>query len=153
MSTAASNTTPNLQGLKVTAAKKSLAHNPQAHRRLKLAKKLWEQIQLAKAQQAGTSFTMTRFRTVTNDEGIRRSVEVPRRVRAWWWATDTGKLALHLRYGARAVEFSKGKATVEIGTVAELVPTLELLKRAVEAGELDAQIEAAAIKLREGFGK
>jgi hypothetical protein len=62
-------------------------------------------------------------------------------------------LALNLRYGARAVEFSKGKATVEIGTVAELVPTLELLKRAVEAGELDAQIEAASIKLREGFGK
>ena len=96
---------------------------------------------------------MTRFRTVTTDEGIRRSVEVPRRVRAWWWATDSGKLALNLRYGARAVEFSKGKATVEIGTVAELVPTLELLKRAVEAGELDAQIEAASIKLREGFGK
>jgi len=71
MSTAASNTA-HLQGLKVTAAKKSLAHNPQAHRRLKLAKKLWEQIELAKAQQAGTSFTMTRFRTVTTDEGIRR---------------------------------------------------------------------------------
>ena len=48
---------------------------------------------------------------------------------------------------------SAGKATVEIGTVAELVPTLELLKRAVEAGELDAQIEAASIKLREGFKK
>ena len=153
MSTAASNTTLNLQSLKVTAAKKSLAHNPQAHRRLKLAKKLWEQIELAKAQQAGTSFTMTRFRTVTTDEGIRRSVEVPRRVRAWWWPTDAGKLALNLRYGARAVEISRGKATVEISTVAELVPTLELLKRAVEAGELDAQIEAASIKLREGFGK
>ncbi len=152
MSTAASNTA-QLQSLKVTAAKKSLAHNPQAHRRMKLAKKLWEQIQLAKAQAEGTNLTLTRFRTVTNDEGIRRSVEVPRRVRAWWWTTDTNKLALNLRYGARAVEFSKGKATVEIGTVADLVPTLELLKRAVEAGELDAQIEAASIKLREGFKK
>jgi len=28
-----------------------------------------------------------------------------------------------------------------------------LIKRAVEEGELDAQIEVAAIKLREGFGK
>jgi len=37
---------------------------------------------LAKAHQPGTSFAMTRFLTVTNDEGIRRSVEVPRRVRA-----------------------------------------------------------------------
>ena len=153
MSTAANTTTLNLQSLKVTAAKKSLAHNPQAHRRMKLAKKLWEQIQLAKAQAEGTNLTLTRFRTVTNDEGIRRSVEVPRRVRAWWWTTDTNKLALNLRYGARAVEFSKGKATVEISTVADLVPTLELLKRAVEAGELDAQIEAASIKLREGFKK
>ena len=153
MSTAASNTTLNLQSLKVTAAKKSLAHNPQAHRRMKLAKKLWEQIQLAKAQAEGTNLTLTRFRTVTNDEGIRRSLEVPRRVRAWWWTTEANKLALNLRYGARAVEFSKGKATVEISTVADLVPTLELLKRAVEAGELDAQIEAASIKLREGFKK
>jgi len=106
---------------------------------------------LAKAHQPGTSFTVTRFLTVTNDEGIRRSVEVPRRVRAWC-AAETGKLALNLRYGARAVEFSKGKA-MEIGTVAELVPILELLKRAVEAGELDAQIEAARVKLREGFAK
>jgi hypothetical protein len=153
MSSAASNNTLNLQSLKFTAAKKSLAQNPQAHRRMKLAKKLWEQIELAKAQQAGTNFTMTRFRTVTTNEGIRQTVEVSRRVRAWWWATDAGKLALNLRYGARAVEFSRGKATVEIATVAELVPTLELLKRAVEAGELDAQIEAASIKLREGFGK
>jgi hypothetical protein len=30
---------------------------------------------------------------------------------------------------------------------------LELIKRAVEEGELDVQIEVAAIKLREGFGK
>ena len=153
MSTAASNTTLNLQSLKVTAAKKSLAHNPQAHRRLKLAKKLWEQIELAKAQQAGTSFTMTRFRTVTTDEGIRRSVEVPRRVRAWWWTTEANKLALNIRYGARKIEISKGKSAVEIATPADLVPTLELIKQAVEAGELDAQIEAASIKLREGFVK
>jgi hypothetical protein len=139
--------------LKVTAAKKSLAHNPQAHRRLKLAKKLWEQIELAKAQAEGTNLTLTRFRTVTNDEGIRRSVAVPRRVRAWWWTTDTNKLALNIRYGARKLEISKGKSAVEIATLADLVPTLELIKRAVEAGELDAQIEAAALKLREGFVK
>jgi len=33
------------------------------------------------------------------------------------------------------------------------VPTLELLKKAVEGGELDTQIESASIKLREGFVK
>jgi hypothetical protein len=46
----AASTTPValLQSLKVTAAKKAIGNNPQAHRRMKLARKLWEQIQLAK---------------------------------------------------------------------------------------------------------
>ena len=96
---------------------------------------------------------MTRFRSVTDPDGSRRSVEIPRRVRAWWWTTDTNKLALNIRYGARKIEISKGKSAVEIATVTDLVPTLELIKQAVEAGELDAQIEAASIKLREGFVK
>jgi hypothetical protein len=153
MSTTTSATATLLQSLKVTAAKKAIGNNPQAHRRMKLARKLWEQIQLAKSQAEGTNFTMTRFRSVVDPDGSRRSVEVPRRVRAWWWTTDTNKLALNIRYGARKIEISKGKSAVEIATAADLVPTLELIKQAVEAGELDAQIEAASIKLREGFVK
>ena len=151
----AASTTPValLQSLKVTAAKKVIGNNPQVHRRMKLSRKLWEQIQLAKSQAEGTTFTMTKFRTVTDPDGGRRSVEVPRRVRAWWWTTDTNKLALNIRYGARKIEISKGKNAVEIATAADLVPTLELIKQAVEAGELDAQIESAALKLREGFVK
>ncbi len=142
-----------LQSLKVTAAKKSVGNNPQAFRRMKLARKLWEQIQLARAQAEGTQFALTRFRTVMGEDGLRRSVEVPRRVRAWWWITENNKLALNIRYGARKIEITKGKASVEMASIAELVPTLELIKQAVEAGELDAQIEAASVKLREGFVK
>jgi hypothetical protein len=153
MSTASTTPIAFLQSLKVTAAKKTVSNNPQVHRRMKLARKLWEQIQLAKSQADGTQFTMTRFRSVTDPDGSRRSVEIPRRVRAWWWTTDTNKLALNIRYGARKIEISKGKSAVEIATVTDLVPTLELIKQAVEAGELDAQIEAASIKLREGFVK
>ena len=153
MSTASTTPIAFLQSLKVTAAKKTVSNNPQLHRRMKLARKLWEQIQLAKSLAEGTQFTMTRFRSVTDPDGCRRSVEVPRRVRAWWWTTETNKLALNIRYGARKLEISKGKSAVEIATAADLVPTLELIKQAVEAGELDLQIEAAAIKLREGFAK
>ena len=153
MSTASTTPIAFLQSLKVTAAKKTVSNNPQVHRRMKLARKLWEQIQLAKSQADGTQFTMTRFRSVTDPDGSRRSVETPRRVRAWWWTTEANKLALNIRYGARKLEISKGKSAVEIASITELVPTLELIKQAVEAGELDAQIEAAAIKLREGFAK
>ena len=153
MSTASTTPIAFLQSLKVTAAKKTVSNNPQVHRRMKLARKLWEQIQLAKSQADGIQFTMTKFRTVTDPDGSRRSVEIPRRVRAWWWTTEANKLALNIRYGARKLEISKGKSAVEIATAAELVPTLELIKQAVEAGELDAQIEAAAVKLRDGFVK
>ena len=142
-----------LNALKLSTAKKSLNTTPVVHRRNKLGKKLWEQIQLAQAHLEGKQFTTTRFQTVRDEDGVRRSVEVPKRVRAWWWNSDNGKIALNVRYGARVVELAKGKSTIEVAAPTDLIPTLELIKKAVEAGELDTQIETASIKLREGFGK
>jgi len=142
-----------LNALKLSTAKKSLNTTPVIHRRNKLGKKLWEQIQLAQAHLAGKQFTTTRYQTVRDEDGVRRSVEVPKRVRAWWWNSDNGKIALNVRYGARVVELAKGKSTIEVAAPTDLIPTLELIKKAVEAGELDAQIESASIKLRDGFVK
>ena len=142
-----------IASLKLSATKKSQAMNPATHRRNKLCKKLWEQIQLAQAHLEGKEFTITRFRTVTDQDGLRRSIELPKRVRAWWWNGDNGKIALNVRYGAKVVEIAKGKSTIEVATHTDLIPTLELLKRAVEAGELDIQLESASVKLREGFVK
>ena len=142
-----------LNALKLSTAKKTLNTTPVVHRRNKLGKKLWEQIQLAQAHLAGKQFTTTRFQTVRDEDGVRRSVEVSKRVRAWWWNSDNGKIALNVRYGARVVELAKGKSTIEVAAPTDLIPTLELIKKAVEAGELDTQIETASIKLREGFTK
>jgi len=138
--------------LKLSTAVKP-AHMPVVQvRRNKLVKRLWEQIELAKAQQAGTQFAPIKFRSIADpDTGIRRQVEMPKRVKPWWFVTDTGKLALSVRYGVKVLELAKGKVAVEVGAEKDLVATLELIKRAVEAGELDAQIEAAALKLRDGF--
>ena len=107
----------------------------------------------AKAQATGSTLTIKRFRNIKNDDGTSRRVELHKRVRACWWTAENGKLSLNLRYGARVIEIAKGKSAVEVGNASELVPTLELLKKAVESGELDVQIESASIKLREGFGK
>ena len=142
-----------LNALKLSTAKKSLNTTPVVHRRNKLGKKLWEQIQLAQAHLAGKQFTTTRFQTVRDEDGVRRNVEVSKRVRAWWWNSDNGKIALNVRYGARVVELAKGKSTIEVAAPTDLIPTLELIKKAVEAVELDTQIETASIKLREGFTK
>jgi hypothetical protein len=143
-----------LSTLKLSTAVKP-THMPAVQvRRNKLSTRLWEQIQLAKAQQSGTDFTPVKLRSYVDKEtGLRRQVESTKWVKPWWFTADNGKLAMNVRYGARTIELAKGKSTVEIVNMDQLVPTLELIKRAVEEGELDAQIEVAAIKLREGFGK
>lgn len=143
-----------LATLKLSTAVKP-THMPAVQvRRNKLVRRLWEQMELAKAQQAGTEFAPVKFRSYQDKEtGLRKQVETNKRVKQWWFTADNGKLVMNVRYGARVIELAKGKNSIEIGGTDQLVPTLELIKQAVEAGELDAQIEVAANKLREGFGK
>jgi len=119
-----------------------------------MAARLWEQAELARAQQAGTTFAPVKLRTVTDrTTGQRTQVETCKRVKAWWFVADNGKLALSVRYGTKVLELAKGKWAVEVASVKDLVGVLDLIKTAVLAGELDAQIDNAANKLREGFGK
>ena len=144
----------NFSTLKLTAAIKSTSTAPVLLRRNKLAKRLWEQVELAKAQQAGSQFTATKFRTIIDKEtGLRKSVEVSKRVKCWWFTAENGKLALSVRYGARLLELAKGKFAVEVASDKELVPTLEVIKAAVLDGQLDTAIDAASNKLRAGFAK
>ena len=142
-----------LSALKLTTAKRSTGISPQVQRRLKLIKKIDDQIALAKALATGGTYTTSRFRTVKDDEGGSRSVEIQKKVRPWWFPTETGKIALSIRYGARVVEISKGKTAIEVASGDDLINALSVVRKAVDAGELDAQIESASIKLREGFGK
>jgi hypothetical protein len=143
-----------LSTLKLSAAQKPGTVTPVQQRRNKLAKRLWEQIELAKAQQAGTQFAPVKFRSYTDKEsGVRKQVETSKRVKQWWFTADNGKLALSVRYGTRVLELAKGKYAVEVASTAELVTVLETVKTAALEGELDAAIESAANKLRSGFEK
>ena len=141
-----------LTGLKLTAAQKPTQLPAIQQRRNKLVKRLWEQIELAKAQQSGATYTPTKFRSIKDAEtGQRKQIEASKRVKAWWFVADNGKLVLSVRYGTKLLELAKGKWAVEVGTDKDLVGVLEVVKSAVLAGELDAQIDAASNKLREGF--
>jgi hypothetical protein len=143
-----------LNGLKLVGTQKPTQMPAIQQRRNKLAKRLWEQIELAKAQQAGTTFTPTKFRTITDaGTGLRKQVETNKRVKAWWFTADNGKLALCVRYGSKVLELAKGKYAIEVGLEKDLVNVLEVVKTAVLNGELDTAIDNAANKLRDGFGK
>ena len=141
-----------LSTLKLTAQQKPTQMTAVQIRRNKLAKRLWEQMELAKAQQAGVQFMPTKFRTVVDSEtGLRKQVETNKRVKAWWFVAENGKLSLCVRYGTKVLELAKGKHAVEVGAEKDLVNVLEVIKTAVLAGELDAAILTAADKLKEGF--
>ena len=140
-----------LNSLKLTNSKKPTALPPILHRRNKLASKVWEQIQFAKAQQAGSTFTVKKFKTIKDLEGNRKSIEINKRVRPWWYVAQDGKVCLNIKYGAKTIEFAKGKSAVEVGSPEELIKALEIIKGAVEAGELDSQIEQASGAVRAGF--
>jgi hypothetical protein len=143
-----------LANLKLIAAKKPTQLSPVVQRRNKVAKRIGEQIQLASAKQDGKTYAPTKQRKVTDAEtGDSKMISVPKRIKEWWFVTDTGKLCVQLRYGAKVVEFAKGKTAVELAAADQLVPTLETLKAAVEGGELDAQLESAAASAKAGFRK
>jgi hypothetical protein len=126
--------------------------SPTVIRRNKLAAKLWEQIQLAQSQAAGEHYQPTRLRIVRDrDTGLTKTVEVPKRVKPWWLAAETGKVCVSVRYGSKVLELAKGKAAIEVTDAADLIRALEAVKVAVLAGELDAQIDTASGALRSGF--
>jgi len=140
-----------LTALKLTAAKKPSQLAPIVQQRNKLAKRIWEQIELAKAQASGSTFTSKRLRSVRDIDGVRKTVEVAKRVKQWWFVADNGKLCLSIRYGSKLLELSKGKSAVELANGDEIIRTLEIIQSAVMSGELDAQIESASGSLRAGF--
>lgn len=138
--------------LKLVADKKPRNMPVIVVRRNKLAAKLWEQIQLAKSQIDGTPFVIHKFRSVRDPEtGVKKQVEVPKRIKPWWFQSEAGKVCIAIRYGSYTLELAKGMSSIEVASAADLIKTLEVIKTAVEAGELDAQIELASQSLRSGF--
>jgi hypothetical protein len=128
--------------------------SPIIQRRAKLTGKVAEQIALAKAQASGEVFAATRKKLIADPEtGARRAVDSSVRVKPWWWAGDNGAIVLAVRYGSKVLEIVKGKNAIDVGSAQDLVPTLEAVRDAVVAGELDAAIEQASGALRAGFGK
>ena len=142
-----------LASLKLISAKKVNSTSPAQQRRTKLSNRIGQQIELAKAVAAGYHFAQKRMRTVKGADGSRTSVEVETAVRQWWWQQDNGKLALSVRYGTKLIALSPKSNAIECANYEELTAALATIRAAVDAGELDAQIEAASTKLRDSFRK
>jgi hypothetical protein len=141
-----------LTALKLVQAKREKGSSPQHARRQKLSTKLAEQIQLAKAQQSGAEFSPVRVCTVKDETtGQNRKVEVPKKLKPWWWTDDKGKLCITVRYGARTLEIVEGKNAIETDSIADVITSLQVIRTAVDSGELDKRIEAVTRQVKNGF--
>jgi hypothetical protein len=118
------------------AATPTSQKNPTMARRAKLIAHLEEQKQLF----SDPLHVRVVQRWVIQDNGVKSPVELKKRVRPWWRTDDAGAVYLKVRYGARAVEFEKGKPAILIKDKSKLVPTIDTLISAVLAGELDEQL-------------
>jgi hypothetical protein len=114
-----------LSALKFVASKPQQGNSPKHARRQKLVNKIHEQIQLAKAAQSGTEYVPVRIRSVRDEAtGGTRKVEVPKRLKPWWWASENGKLFITVRYGARTLEVVEGKNAIETENIAGVILSL-----------------------------
>ena len=128
--------------------------SPTVLRRNKLTGKLDDQIAYAKSAAAGDVFAAKKVKFVVDQAtGERKQLEVSRRVKPWWFTAANGKTVLSLHYGHKVLEIVKGKNAIEVADMIELISTLQTIKEAALAGDLDAQIEQASGALRAGFAK
>lgn len=147
--------TASLAALKFVSSKRPTQMPAVQVRRNKLVAKLHEQIQLVAAKKDGVHFAPLHLRSVRDrDTGAIKRIETPKRIRPWFFTSDNGKICVQIKYGSRVIDVSgKNKPTIELASTDDLVKTLELIKTAALAGELDAMLESAGMKLRDGFTK
>ena len=131
-----------LKTLRLTQYQRNNRNNLTLQRRIKLAAGISEQILLAE----NPNYKPISVRTVADDNGGLREVEVSKRVLRWWRVGTDGTVQLTVRYGSRVLELAKGMDAVELASTDELVPVLEQFKAAAELGEMDEMIAAQLAK-------
>ena len=73
--------------------------------------------------------------------------------RMWFWADESGKFYLEVRYAKKPLQISEGKSTILCQSLEDVAAKIDQLKAMVRAGELDQQIETASEAIRGRFKK
>jgi hypothetical protein len=123
--------------------RRAAASTPEGQLRNRMIEAINQQIAAAEAMVKGESFQLRRRRWVKAEDGSKTLQDQPIRFRPWYWQEGNGAFMLEVRYGNKVLELKPKKTAIEVGAIAELVPTLTLLRDAVVAGELDKQLATA----------
>jgi hypothetical protein len=112
---------------------KNFRNDPVMRRREKMLSQLEQQRNLA----MDPSYTIVQQRWVRDENGVKQPVERHKQIKRWWLRNGMGDCLLIIRYGSRVLELQKGKAAIDTGGEANLVPVIEEIMRMTKEGELD----------------
>ena len=134
----------SLSKLTIKAVSRQSKLSPIEARRNKLLAGIDEQMEVADAAMRGEQYAVTAPRWTKNEAGEKVRVQRQKVVRSWFFAQDGG-FYVQCKYGAKAIALSKDGNAVFVKQIAEVKPTLEMLRSATKNGELDEAV-AALIK-------
>ena len=129
---------PVLKSLSFTALPKA-GNDPVQMRRAKFVAKLEEQKLLLKDP--------NHVRTVqrwTKVDGQRQATTKQQAVRPWWKTDPAGQVVMSVKFGAKPIEFEKGKAGIVVPSKDKLPAVIDTLIAAVKSGEMDELFNQAA---------
>jgi hypothetical protein len=73
--------------------------------------------------------------------------------RMWFWADESGKFFLEVRYAKKPLPISDGKSAILCQSLEDVSTKIDQLKTMVRSGDLDQQIETASEAIRGRFKK
>jgi hypothetical protein len=129
---------PVLKSLSFTAMPKTTS-DPVQILRAKFIAKLEEQ----KAILQDLNFIRTVQRSEVVD-GQKQLVAKQQRVKPWWRTDASGQIVMAVKFGAKPIEFEKGKAGIAVSSKDKLGTVINTLIEAVRAGELDELLAQAS---------
>lgn len=130
-----------LAKLTIKTATRASKADPVQQRREKLGMALDEQMKVVAAALDGKRYEVPRKTWAKNEHGEKVLVERIRKVRAWFFEQDGGWY-VQCKYGNKPLALGKGNA-VFVPSLSEVGDALNILKAAVQSGELDDAISKA----------
>ncbi len=126
------------------ATKRTEVSDPTANLRRKMVVALDDQANLAAAELKGETYTVEYEKWVISnrDTGEKSRVRVQKVIRPMWFRNSADAVLLSLRFAGKPVLIN-GKPSIMVGVVEKLIPTIQTIRKAVLAGELDAALKAA----------
>ncbi len=126
------------------ASKRTENTDPKIKLRRKMADAIDIQIAGANAAIAGEHYYTTVDKWVENKEtGTKERMKMEKVFRRMWFRDSVDRVMLELRFANKSVAINN-KPSIVVGTMEKLVPTLQTVKKAVLAGELDAVLKAVS---------